>query len=213
VSRMDALREILGPSRVIAVVTVDRAVDAVPLANALCAGGIRVIEVTLRTDAALAAIERIASGCEAAIVGAGTARTAADFPAARAAGARFVVSPGFTPTLAGAARSTATPWLPGVATASEILGAQEAGYSLLKFFPAEAAGGARALRQLATVFPTVAFCPTGGVGPDNLRSYLELPNVVCVGGSWVAPERAVANQEWKLIQKLAEDACRLAQVG
>jgi 2-dehydro-3-deoxyphosphogluconate aldolase/(4S)-4-hydroxy-2-oxoglutarate aldolase len=172
-----------------------------------------VIEVTLRTDAAFAAIERIASGCEGAVVGAGTARTAADFPAARAAGARFVVSPGFTPTLAAAARSTATPWLPGVATPSEILGAQEAGYSLLKFFPAEAAGGVGALRQLATVFPTVAFCPTGGVGPHNLRSYLELPNVVCVGGSWVAPQRAVANQEWELIQKLAEDACRLARVG
>ena len=210
-SAVRTIAEVLGAERVIAVVTIERPADAVPLANALCAGGVRVIEVTLRTDAALAAIERIAAGCEAAIVGAGTARTAADFTAARAAGARFVVSPGYTPTLAKAARASALPWLPGVATASEILVAQEAGHTALKFFPAEAAGGARALRAFAAVFPDVEFCPTGGVTAENVRGYLELPNVVCVGGTWLAPPALIATQGWSKIQELAARAVELAR--
>jgi len=208
-SGASTLREIVNVGRVIAVVTIERAADAVPLANALCAGGIRVIEVTLRTHTALDAIERIASGCEAAIVGAGTARAAADFAAARAAGARFAVSPGFTPALHAAVAKAALPWLPGVATASEILLAREAGHALLKFFPAEAAGGTRALRAFAAVFPEVGFCPTGGVTAENARSYLELPNVVCVGGTWVAPPALAAAREWSKIQALAAEAVRL----
>jgi 2-dehydro-3-deoxyphosphogluconate aldolase / (4S)-4-hydroxy-2-oxoglutarate aldolase len=211
VSRVDALADILSLGRVVAVATIERAADAVPLANALCEGGIRVIEVTLRTEAAFAAIEHIANGCQAAIVGAGTALRAADFSAARAAGARFVVSPGFTPALAAAARATATPWLPGVATASEVLLAQEAGHALLKFFPAEAAGGPRALRAFATVFPEVGFCPTGGVTAENVRGYLELPNVVCVGGTWLAPPALTTAQEWSKIQELAARTVELTR--
>ena len=207
---MSAIAEVLSAERVIAVVTIARPADAVPLANALCAGGVRAIEVTLRTDAGLAAIAAIAKQCPAALVGAGTARRPADFAAARKAGARFVVSPGFTPALAAAARAAATPWLPGVATASEILVAQEAGYTALKFFPAEAAGGARALRAFAAVFPDVEFCPTGGVTPENLRGYLELPNVACVGGTWLAPPALMATQEWPKIQELAARAIELA---
>jgi len=207
---VSAIAEVLGAERVIAVVTIERPADAVPLANALCAGGVRAIEVTLRTAAGLAAIAAIAKHCPAALVGAGTARRPADFTAARAAGARFVVSPGFTPALAAAARAAATPWLPGVATASEILVAQEAGLTALKFFPAEAAGGARALRAFAAVFPDVEFCPTGGVTPDNVSGYLELPNVVCVGGTWLAPPALMATHEWRKIEELAARAIALA---
>jgi 2-dehydro-3-deoxyphosphogluconate aldolase/(4S)-4-hydroxy-2-oxoglutarate aldolase len=194
---------------VIAVVTIESAADAVPLANALCAGGIRVIEVTLRSNAALAAIERIAAGAGDVIVGAGTVCSARDMTAACAAGARFVVSPGFTTTLDAAARRADSPWLPGVATASEILLAREGGRALLKFFPAEASGGARALAAFATVFPEVRFCPTGGITPENLRAYLDQPNVACVGGSWVAPPKAVAARDWHKIQSLAEQAATL----
>jgi 2-dehydro-3-deoxyphosphogluconate aldolase / (4S)-4-hydroxy-2-oxoglutarate aldolase len=198
--------EIARKGPVIAVVTVESAADALPLAKALCAGGIRVIEVTLRSAPALAAIERLAADPGEAIVGAGTARSARDIAAACAAGARFVVSPGFTTSLDTAARTAGAPWLPGVATASEVLLAQEAGRSVLKFFPAESSGGTRALAAFATVFPDVRFCPTGGVTARNLRAYLEQPNVVCVGGSWVAPREAIAARDWQKIQSLAEQA-------
>jgi 2-dehydro-3-deoxyphosphogluconate aldolase/(4S)-4-hydroxy-2-oxoglutarate aldolase len=202
--------EIAADGPVIAVVTIESAADALPLAKALCDGGIRVIEVTLRSDAALAAIERIAADAGDAIVGAGTARSARDVAAARAAGARFVVSPGFTASLDTAARRANAPWLPGVATASEILLAREAGRSLVKLFPAEAAGGTHALRAFATVFPDVRFCPTGGITAENLRAYLEQPNVACVGGSWIAPRDAISGKHWQLIQSLAEQAVALA---
>jgi 2-dehydro-3-deoxyphosphogluconate aldolase/(4S)-4-hydroxy-2-oxoglutarate aldolase len=196
---------------VIAVVTIEAAADALPLARALCAGGIRVVEVTLRSDAALTAIERIAADPGEAIVGAGTARSARDIAAACAAGARFVVSPGFTQSLDAAARSAGAAWLPGVATASEIQLAWEARRALLKFFPAEASGGTRALRAFATVFPDVGFCPTGGVTAQNLVAYLEQPNVVCVGGSWVAPRDALSARDWQKIQGLAAQAVALAR--
>lgn len=206
------LEQVLAGERVVAVVTIERATDALPLADALCAGGVRVIEITLRTAAGLAAIEAIARARPDAIVGAGTVRDAPGLRAARDAGARFAVSPGFTPALHAGAVAAALPWLPGVATASEILLAQEAGYSLLKFFPAEAAGGTRALRAFATVFPDVGFCPTGGVTLDNLRGYLELPNVACVGGTWLAPPSLTAAREWPKIQELANEAARVALV-
>jgi 2-dehydro-3-deoxyphosphogluconate aldolase/(4S)-4-hydroxy-2-oxoglutarate aldolase len=209
---MKPIAELPDLGRVIAVVTVDKPADAVPLAEALCAGGVRAIEVTLRTAAGFAAIERIAKGCESAIVGAGTVRSAADFGAARSVGARFAVSPGFTPTLAAAAAVSGLPWLPGVATASEILLAREAGYSMLKFFPAEAAGGVRALRAFAAVFRDARFCPTGGVSAENLRAYLELPNVTCVGGTWLAPAALVTARQWQEIQELAREAQRLAGI-
>jgi 2-dehydro-3-deoxyphosphogluconate aldolase/(4S)-4-hydroxy-2-oxoglutarate aldolase len=205
--------EIARDGPVIAVVTIESAADAVPLARALCAGGIRVIEVTLRSAAALEAITRIAADAGEAIVGAGTARSARDIDAACAAGARFVVSPGFTAGLDAAARKASAAWLPGVATASEILLAQEAGRSLLKLYPAEQSGGPRALASFATVFPDVGFCPTGGVTAMNLREYLLLPNVVCVGGSWVASREAVRVRNWERIQSLAGEAVALGRAS
>ena len=206
-----ALAKIFETQRIVAVATIERAADALPLADALCAGGVRVIEITLRTAAASAAIEQIRKARPDATVGAGTVRDARGLRAARDAGAQFVVSPGFTPALHEAASAAALPWLPGVATASEVLRAQEAGYALLKFFPAEAAGGTRALRAFASVFPEVGFCPTGGVTAENVRSYLELPNVVCVGGTWLAPQALVAAQAWSKIQELAARAVELAR--
>jgi len=208
-----ALREILEKQRVVAVVTIERVADALPLADALCAGGVSVIEITLRSDAACPAIETIAKARPDAIVGAGTVCDARSLRAARDAGARFVVSPGFTPALHAAAVAAALPWLPGVATASEILLAQEAGHALLKFFPAEAAGGPRALCAFAAVFPEIGFCPTGGVTADNVRGYLELPNVVCVGGTWLAPPALTAAQQWSKIQELAGRAVELARAA
>jgi len=208
-SEQAKLAEILGLSRLIAVVTIDNAADALPLADALLAGGVRVIEVALRSPASLDALRRIAAERPAAVVGAGTVRKPRDVDAAREAGARFVVSPGFTPALDGAARDARMPWLPGVATASEILVALEAGRDLLKFFPAEAAGGARALSAFATVFPEARFCPTGGVAADNVRNYLELPNVVCVAGSWIAPAAAIKAKQWHKIHNLTSDAVAL----
>jgi 2-dehydro-3-deoxyphosphogluconate aldolase/(4S)-4-hydroxy-2-oxoglutarate aldolase len=208
-----ALKKTLEEQRVVAVVTIERATDALPLADALCAGGVRVIEITLRSDAARAAIVSIAKARPEAIVGAGTVRDARGLRGARDAGAQFVVSPGFTPALHAAAAKAALPWLPGVATASEILLAQEAGHALLKFFPAEAAGGPRALRAFAAVFPEVAFCPTGGVSAENLRGYLELPNVACVGGTWLTPPALLAAQDWAGIRALAARAAELARAG
>jgi 2-dehydro-3-deoxyphosphogluconate aldolase / (4S)-4-hydroxy-2-oxoglutarate aldolase len=210
VSVARSLMETLDAQRVVAVVTIERATDALPLADALYAGGVRVVEITLRSDAARSAIEAVAKARPEVIVGAGTVRDARSLRAARDAGARFVVSPGFTPALHAAAAAAALPWLPGVATASEILLAQEAGHALLKFFPAEAAGGTRALRAFAAVFPEVGFCPTGGITAENLRSYLELPNVVCVGGTWLAPPALMAGQQWSKIQELAAQAAALA---
>ena len=206
-----ALAEIFAKQRIVAVATLERAADALPLADALCAGGVRVLEITLRTAAASAAIEQLRKARPDAIVGAGTVRDARTLSAARDAGAQFVVSPGFTRALHEAASVGALPWLPGVATASEILLAQEAGHALLKFFPAEAAGGTRALRAFASVFPDVGFCPTGGVTAENVRSYLELPNVVCVGGTWLAPQALMAAQQWSKIQELASRAVELAR--
>jgi 2-dehydro-3-deoxyphosphogluconate aldolase / (4S)-4-hydroxy-2-oxoglutarate aldolase len=204
------LPDVMQAQRIVAVVTIERAADALPLADALCAGGVRVIEITLRTGAACSAIEQIRKARPDAIVGAGTVRDSQSLSAARDAGAQFVVSPGFTTALHAAAKAAGLPWLPGVATASEILLAQESGHSLLKFFPAEAAGGARALRAFASVFPDARFCPTGGVTAENMRSYLELPNVICVGGSWLAPPALAAAGGWPKIQELAGEALRLA---
>jgi 2-dehydro-3-deoxyphosphogluconate aldolase / (4S)-4-hydroxy-2-oxoglutarate aldolase len=205
------LAKILENQRVVAVVTIERAADALPLADALCAGGVRAIEVTLRSEAACSAIEAIAKARPDAIVGAGTVRDARTLGAARDAGAQFVVSPGFTPALHAAAVGAALPWLPGVATASEILLAQEAGHALLKFFPAEAAGGPRALRAFGAVFSEVRFCPTGGVTGENLRAYLELPNVACVGGTWLAPPALIDAHSWSKIQDLAARAVDIAR--
>jgi len=196
---------------VIPVLTIEREADAVPLARALCDGGLSVIEVTFRTTAAAAAIASIAKSLPQAVVGAGTLLRAADVAAACAAGARFLVSPGTVPELAAAALATELPYLPGVATPSEVMAARALGICVMKLFPAEALGGVALLRALAPVFPGIAFCPTGGVDERSAGDYLALPNVPLVGGSWMAPRDAVAAGDWGRIRRLAERAAAIGR--
>jgi 2-dehydro-3-deoxyphosphogluconate aldolase/(4S)-4-hydroxy-2-oxoglutarate aldolase len=195
---------------VIPVLTIERGEDAVPLARALLEGGLLVIEVTLRTPAALAAIGAIAGEVPQVVIGAGTVQRPADVVQACTAGARFLVSPGMTPELAAAALATELPYLPGVATPSEIMTARDLGISFLKLFPAEAVGGLALLQALAPVFPGVAFCPTGGIDERSAAKYLALPNVPMVGGSWMAPREAVAAGDWATVRRLAERAAAIA---
>ncbi len=194
---------------VIPVVVVDDIAHAVPLARALVAGGVPVIELTLRTPAALDAIRAIAGEVPEIIVGAGTVLSPGHAKRAYDAGARFLVSPGATPGLLAAMADTGLPFLPGTATVSEVLAARETGLTELKFFPAEASGGAAYLSALASVVPDVRFCPTGGITPATAASYLALANVGCVGGSWLTPKDAVAAGDWELITELARDAAAL----
>ena len=205
----DALFEIMTGQPVIPVIVIDRADDAVPLAKALVAGGLPAFEITLRTDAAMSAIERIAGEVPEAIVGAGTVLNGQQYEQVFSAGARFAVSPGFTREIASASLGSAVPLLPGSTTASEIMRAIELGYTLLKFFPAEQAGGAAFLKSLASPFGGVSFCPTGGVSVSNAKDYLSLPNVLCVGGSWVAPKAAVEAGDRTTIETLAKEASQL----
>ncbi len=201
------LRERLHQVPVLPVLVIEDPEIAAPLAAALAAGGLTLLEVTLRTPAALEAIRRIAA-LPGVVAGVGTLTRPEDFAAARAAGARFGVSPGATPQLFAAARETGLPFLPGVATASEALAARAAGFDTLKLFPAVPAGGVALLKALAGPLPDLAFCPTGGLGPGNYRSFLELDNVVCVGGSWVAPANALARRDWETITRLAAETRR-----
>lgn len=194
---------------VIPVIVIQRLEDAVPLAEALVAGGVRVLEVTLRTPVALAAMEAIARAVPSAIVGAGTLRTVEDVRAAHDAGCRFGVSPGFTEHLADACRSQGLPLLPGVSTASEVMQANAAGYRFLKLFPAVAVGGVPLLKALAGPFADVSFCPTGGITPDNAEQFLALPNVRVCGGSWLTPQDAVEAGDWRRITHLARAAAAL----
>ncbi len=191
---------------VIPVVVVHDVEHAVPIARALVAGGLPVIELTLRTPVALDAIERIAVEVPEILIGAGTIVAPEQAKEAAAAGAQFLVSPGSTPSLLGAMTDTGLPHLPGVATVSEILTLLEAGYTELKFFPAEAAGGANYLKSIHSPIPAARFCPTGGITPANAAAYLALPNVGCVGGSWITPSDAVAAQDWTRISELAAAA-------
>ncbi|MDP6832660.1 MAG: bifunctional 4-hydroxy-2-oxoglutarate aldolase/2-dehydro-3-deoxy-phosphogluconate aldolase [Alphaproteobacteria bacterium] len=202
------IEQVMGLAPVIPVLTIERVEDAVPLAEALVKGGLSALEITLRTDAALAAIEAIAHGVPGAVPGVGTVTAIEDFARARAAGACFAVSPGCAPDLVEAAEGM--PFLPGIATASEAMAAQRAGLRFLKFFPAEAMGGRSTLNALAGPFASLIFCPTGGIGRDNATGYLALGNVRCVGGSWVAPREAVRKGEWSVIEKLAAEAATLA---
>lgn len=201
-------RRIAGLAPVVPVLVVDDVASAAPLARALVAGGLPALEVTLRTPAALEAIRAMAD-VEGGVVGAGTLVTPEDVRAAKAAGARFGVSPGATPTLLAAAEAEGLPMLPGAATASEAMALLERGYDMLKFFPAEASGGAAALKGIGAPLPQISFCPTGGVSPGNAMAYLGLPNVVCVGGSWVAPAAMVAAGDWAGIEALARAAANL----
>ncbi len=203
-----SLERICGDGPVIAVLDIRDTSTARELGEALVAGGVRVLEITLRSPGALDAI-RAMSAIEGAIVGAGTIVAADQVEAVVEAGAVFGVSPGVSTIVVEACGRAGLPLLPGVATASEVMGALEHGLHILKFFPAEAAGGPTMLRALHGPFPSVKFCPTGGLTRDNTATYLELPNVVCAGGSWVAPASAVENRDWDDITKLARTATNL----
>ena len=208
--RLTALR-VMTDAPVIPVIVLSDVAHAVPLARALVTSGIRMLEVTLRTPVALACIERIARDVPDAVVGAGTVRSSADAQAAVMAGARFAVSPGYTHQLGKACHDLGLPLLPGVATASEILAAQEDGYGALKFFPAIQAGGAAMLKAWQGPFGDVRFCPTGGVTAANAGELLALANVVCVGGSWLTPADAVLSGDWDRITQLAREATKLGR--
>ncbi|MGB3690121.1 MAG: bifunctional 4-hydroxy-2-oxoglutarate aldolase/2-dehydro-3-deoxy-phosphogluconate aldolase [Jannaschia helgolandensis] len=200
-----AARDIATRAPVIPVLVLDDVAHAAPLARALVAGGLPALEVTLRTPVALECIREMAK-VPGGIVGAGTLLTPADVKAAKGAGAMFGVSPGATDTLIQACIDEDLPLLPGAATATEAMILLEKGYDMLKFFPAEASGGAPALKGIGAPIPQISFCPTGGVSPQNKASYLSLPNVVCVGGSWVAPKDMMDAGDWDGIEKLARDA-------
>jgi 2-dehydro-3-deoxyphosphogluconate aldolase/(4S)-4-hydroxy-2-oxoglutarate aldolase len=201
---------VLGLAPVIPVVVVEDADDAVPLARALLAGGLGAIEITLRTPAALDAISAVALGVPGAVVGAGTVLTPDHAAAATAAGARFLVSPGWTDALLDAMCGTGLPYLPGVSTASEVLNLLERGITDMKFFPAEPAGGAPFLKSLASPLPRARFCPTGGIDATRAPDYLRLPNVACVGGSWMIPPDLLAARDWEGITALAKEAAACA---
>ena len=200
---------IMQDAPVIPVIVLHKVEHAVPMAEALVAGGIRVLEVTLRTPQGLACIEAIAKAVPQAIVGAGTVRSAADAAAAAQAGARFAVSPGYTSKLGQACRDLKLPLLPGVATSSEIMAAMEDGLSELKFFPAVQSGGLQMLKAWQGPFGDVRFCPTGGISPANAAEFLALSNVVCVGGSWLVPASAVETGNWSEITELAQATHKL----
>jgi 2-dehydro-3-deoxyphosphogluconate aldolase/(4S)-4-hydroxy-2-oxoglutarate aldolase len=203
------IASIVALAPVVPVLTIERAADAVPLARALVKGGLPVLEVTLRTATAMEALAAIAGEVPEAVVGAGTVLDAAQVGQVRRAGAKFAVSPGCTPALASATRSAGLPFLPGVQTVSEALALAEQGYRILKFFPADAAGGARWLKAVEAPLADLRFCPTGGIGADTAQAYLALHNVVCVGGSWVAPRNAVAAGDWPQVERLAAAAAAL----
>ncbi|MGO6786920.1 2-dehydro-3-deoxy-phosphogluconate aldolase [Rhizobium ruizarguesonis] len=207
--KTEKLLSILKLQPVVPVLIVDDAKTAVPLARALVAGGLKAIEITMRTPAALEAVRAVAAEVEGAEVGAGTILNVAHWDAAVAAGSKFIVSPGTTQELLDAAADSDVPLLPGAATASEVMALREEGYQVLKFFPAEQAGGAAYLKALSSPLAGTLFCPTGGISLKNANDYLSLPNVICVGGSWVAPKELVAAGDWAGITKLAAEAAAL----
>jgi 2-dehydro-3-deoxyphosphogluconate aldolase/(4S)-4-hydroxy-2-oxoglutarate aldolase len=203
------IREIVGMAPVIPVLTISDLAHAVPLARALVDGGLRVLEVTLRTSVAVGCIEAIRKAMPEVIIGAGTLTKAVDFAVAGRAGAQFGVTPGLTPELAAAARGARFSLLPGALTPTEVIGARAAGFNVLRLFPAHQAGGVAMLRALGAQFPDVLFCPTGGITPDSAPDYLALPNVASVGGSWVAPAAMIDANDWQGITALARDAAAL----
>jgi 2-dehydro-3-deoxyphosphogluconate aldolase/(4S)-4-hydroxy-2-oxoglutarate aldolase len=203
------IRDIVALAPVIPVLTVTDLEHAVPLARALAAGGLRVLEVTLRTPVGLAVVEAMRKAVPEAVVGVGTLTRAVDFAAADRAGAQFGVTPGLTPELAAAARGARFPLLPGVMTPTELIAARNQGFTVLKLFPALQAGGIGMLKALGAPFPDVSFCPTGGITRATAAEFLALPNVVCVGGSWLAPPELLAKGDWSGIEQLARDAAGL----
>jgi 2-dehydro-3-deoxyphosphogluconate aldolase/(4S)-4-hydroxy-2-oxoglutarate aldolase len=209
------IEEILELAPVMPVITIADAAQAVPLARALEAGGLTAVEITLRTPAALAAVAAIAREVPGIVPGVGTVLSAEDLKAAADAGAAFAVSPGATPALLDTARAGDLPFLPAIATASELMAALAAGFTACKFFPAAYAGGPGALKALAGPFPNARFCPTGGIDAATAPAWLALDNVLCVGGSWVAPEALIAAGDWAQIEELARRAAglRVARTG
>jgi len=204
---VEALKKAAGAARVIPVMILDNVDIAQPLAEALVAGGLNVLEVTLRTPNALKVIEQM-SKVKGAIIGSGTVRNLEQMRQSEDAGCRFMVSPGAPAGLLEAARDVSIPLLPGIVTPSEAMMAADMGYSFLKFFPAQAMGGARVLKAMASPFPLLSFCPTGGVSAENAAAYLNLPNVICVGGSWVTPHDAIAARDFDRINELAREAAK-----
>ncbi len=203
--------KILQAGPVVPVMVIQELEHAVPLARALVAGGVTVLEIVLRTPVALAAINAIASEVPGAITGAGTVLNAGDLEAVTEAGALFAISPGLTPELLDAAMQGPIALIPGVSTISELMLGMDRGYRQFKFFPAEAAGGIEMLKSIAGPFPQVSFCPTGGISAANYRNYLALKNVACVGGSWFVPAQLIAAQDWNAISELA--AATVADAG
>lgn len=212
-SEAEQLRAMLRRSPVIPVLTVTRVEHAAPLAEALFAGGLSVLEVTLRSPVALDVITAMRRAVPDAIVGVGTLVRAEQFAQAADAGAQFGVSPGLTAALAAASATVPYPLLPGIMTPSELLAAKALGFSTCKLFPAQQAGGVGMLKALHAVFPDVAFCPTGGVSRQNAAEFLAQPNVLCVGGSWLAPRELLDAGDWRQVRELAADAARLAQAN
>ncbi len=200
---MPSIPTLMNSGPVIPVIEIEREDDAIPLGEALLKGGVRVLEITLRTPAALRAIERLASDLPEALVGAGTVLAPKDVKSAKDAGARFAISPGLTRDLAETCTALRLPLLPGVVTATEIMIARDMGFRQFKFFPAASSGGAAAVKALHGPFPDILFCPTGGINPENAASYLSLPNVLCVGGSWIASKDLIAAKNWGAITELA----------
>lgn len=203
------ISEILEQAGVVPVLVIDNVEDALPLAEALVEGGLNVLEITLRTEAALPAVERIAKHLPDAHVGTGTVLNGGDIQRSVNAGASFLVSPGATEELLDAAEGSAAPLLPGAASPSEVMRLLERGYRYQKFFPAQAAGGVPMLKSIAGPLAQVQFCPTGGIGPGNAAEYLALPNVMCVGGSWMAASSLVAEKNWGEITRLSKEAAAL----
>ena len=207
--RTDRLSELLGLAPVIPVITIERVEDAVPLARALVSGGLRLLEITLRTEAGRDAAAAVVAEVPDAVVGIGTVLTPQDLARSRDLGARFALSPGATPELLDAAAQSDLPFMPGVATASELMMALARGFEVVKFFPAVPAGGVAALKALAGPFPQARFCPTGGVSEENAAEWLALPNVVVVGGSWLTPAADIRAGAWDRIAERARRATAL----
>ena len=200
-------QEVFNQGPVVPVLVIDKVEDALPIAEALIAGGINVLEVTLRTEAAMDVIRTIAEALPEAYIGAGTVTNREQLKAVTDAGAKFAISPGLTADLLKAGKEGSIPLIPGISNISDLMKAKDAGYDHLKFFPAEAAGGVKALKSIGGPFPDIVFCPPGGISPSNYQEYLALPNVKCCGGSWLAPTDAIENKQWSIITDLAKAAC------
>ncbi|KTC68930.1 2-deydro-3-deoxyphosphogluconate aldolase/4-hydroxy-2-oxoglutarate aldolase [Legionella birminghamensis] len=204
--------EVFSASALIPVIVINELHSALPLAEALWAGGIRIMEITLRSDAALEAIHLLSREMQSMLIGAGTVLNASQLEQAEAAGAAFALSPGSTPDLLAAGAASSIPLIPGVSNVSDIMLAMDAGYSHFKFFPAAAIGGTAALKSIYGPLPGAVFCPTGGINETNCLDYLALPNVQCVGGSWIVPEKAVHERDWPLITALSKKACAIIKM-